>query len=113
MKLITLISADIYRDGGSLEATWLSDEQKEWALCLHVRSWRDPHEAKTYHLYMCKLNERTVHQRIEKNSAEHQQIIKAVEAWALANQILPEEMQKDPDLFSVSCLLSALRAGNY
>lgn len=114
MKLISLISADIYRDGGSLEATWLTDEQKEWTLCLHVRSWQDPREVKTYHLYACKLNERAAHQRLEKHSAGYQPVMEAVEAWASSNTLTPEGLQIDRDsIFSLLHLMDELRAGHY
>jgi len=114
MKIKQLISCDIYRDGGSLEATWHTDDQKEWSVTLHINSWKDPREIKTYHLYNCKLKEKAAHSRIQKNSPEHQQIIEAIETWASANTLSPEGLQKSRDsLFSLLHLLEELRKGNY
>lgn len=114
MKLQTLISCDVYRDGGSLQATWLSDEGKEWNLTLRINSWKDPREVKSYRLYQCKLAETASHPRIEKNSPVHEQIVTIVEAWASANMSLLEELEKDRDSFNcIPLFLAKLRTGNY
>jgi hypothetical protein len=114
MKLQTLVSCPIYRDGGSLEATWRDDEDLEWSVTLNINSWDHPRETKTYKLYHCKLSEKTDHAQIEKNSAEHERIMQLIEAWASANQALLHELEKEHGSFNrIPLFLAELRKGNY
>jgi hypothetical protein len=114
MKLQTLISCPIYRDGGSLEATWLNDEDMECTLTLSINSWNDPREISSYKLYNCKLSEQMHHARIEKNSPEHERIVQMIEAWASANQSLLQELEKEHGSFNrIPLFLKELRKGNY
>ncbi len=55
MKLNKLIYCEMYRDGGSLEATWTTSEDSEWTLCLKVdykKSAFIPFEDRQFKLHM-------------------------------------------------------------
>ena len=108
MTLSSLLSCDIYRDGGSLEAVWQTDEGKEWVLTLRIDSWDHPNDPKTYQLYRGRLKELKPHERIEKGSAEHLQIMELIRNWKVPESGIPET-----DRFSLEHLLDELEKRNY
>jgi hypothetical protein len=81
MKLVKLINCDIYRDGGSFEGIWLTDDNKEWAVTLLIVDWDDPKETRHYTLFNCKRNEVDRYSRIEKDSKEHKFIMATINDW--------------------------------
>lgn len=81
MKLEKLINCDIYRDGGSLEGIWLTNDNKEWAVTLLIVEWGDPRETKHYTLFNCKRNEVDQCSKIEKDSIEHKSIMTTINDW--------------------------------
>ena len=70
MKLLELIDCGIYRDGGSLEATWKNSEGNDFTITLKINHWDHPLEPKTYQLFPCHLKSIDQHTRILKNSTE-------------------------------------------
>ena len=81
MKIAKLINCDIYRDGGSFEGVWLTDDNKEWAVTLLIVDWDDPKQTKHYTLFNCKRNEVDQYPKIEKDSKEHKSIISLINDW--------------------------------
>jgi hypothetical protein len=95
MKLLELISCDIYRDGGSLEATWKTDNKKDW-------------------LFNCNVKELADHQQITKGSAEHLQLMKLAEDWESEGHKGLDALGKTTTgLFSFEHLMNELKKGNY
>jgi hypothetical protein len=114
MKLLELISCDIYRDGGSLEATWKTDNKKDWTIFLKVDLWKQPIKVKTYRLFNCNVKELADHQQITKGSAEHLQLMKLAEDWESEGHKGLDALGKTTTgLFSFEHLMNELKKGNY
>lgn len=113
MKLLELISSNSYRDGGSLEATWKTGEEKDCTIFLKVDSWKQPLQTKTYRLFNCNVNELPHHQQIPKGSAEHLQLMKLIEDWESEGHKGLDALGKTTTgVFSFEHLLNELK-GNY
>jgi hypothetical protein len=82
MKLIELISCDIYRDGGSIEGVWLTDEKDEWSIALKVKPWNTSTDTREYTLHQGKLAEVERHPRIEKGSYQQKEIMRMISDWS-------------------------------
>ena len=78
MKLIT---CDIYRDGGSLEGLWLTDENKEWAATLRIVRREVKGAERTYQLFQAPLNAIGQNPQIAKGSPEHIAIMDHILSW--------------------------------
>ena len=105
MKLLKLIQCDIYRDGGSMEGIWLTDGNKEWTITLVISGWNKPTEIKHYTLFQCKRDEVERHNRIEKGSKQHSDIITLVHDWIDSQKNFSDQQLTD--------LLTELNKGNY
>lgn len=105
MKLSKLINCDIYRDGGSLEGIWLTDDNKEWAITLLITDWEKPTEIMHYTLFSCKRNEVDRHNKIEKCSEQHASIMTLINDWVNSQKNLSHQRLTD--------LLTELNNGNY
>lgn len=92
MKLIKILDCDIYRDGGSLEGIWQTDERAEWVVTLKIQKGMIGQNP-VYALYNCKLNNVKQHQQIRKGSQEHKDIINRIEEWLAEHQIQPEDVK--------------------
>ena len=112
MKLLELISCDIYRDGGSLEATWKTDKEKDFAIFLEINSWERPLANKTYRLFNCNLKELPHHEQIAKGSSEHLELMKLVKEWTAEGRA-GLNTAGEADVFSLGHLLHELEKGNY
>ena len=95
MKLIKLLSCDIYRDGGSLEGIWLTDEDKEWAVTLKINSWDKPDEIKHYQMFHAGRNGIGKNPQIAKGSIEHATIRNLVDSWMAEHNILLADLEKE------------------
>jgi hypothetical protein len=114
MRLVKLIDCDIYRDGGSIEGVWLTDENKNWAVTLKIDHWGSKVKTVDYHLYNCPIDETNSNHRIVKNSVEHNYVIAIINKWVLENNIQLIDLKKEV----VNCnrlydLLVELEKGNY
>ena len=106
MKLVKLISCDIYRDGGSYEGIQLTSDNKNWAVTLLIVDRVDPKEIRHYRLYNCKRNDIGQYSIIEKDSKENKLIIATIKNWIKIN-----EQSVDNDRLHE--LLTELNIGNY
>ncbi len=79
-RLLFLANADIYRDGGSLEACWETNYGNRWELFLQVL--RSPGEPLRYeHLLLRYPHSKAEQKIILKGSAEEQEVMDWLEAW--------------------------------
>jgi hypothetical protein len=106
MKLVNLISCDVYRDGGSYEGIWMTSENKNWAVTLLIVNRVDPKEIRRYRLYNCKRNDIGQYSIIEKDSKENKLIIATIKNWIKINE---QSLNNDRLLE----LLTELSIGNY
>lgn len=116
MKLIKLKDCDIYRDGGSLEGIWETDEGKEWAVSLKIQFGRDrvsDFRDRPFKLYNSTMHEKDVN-AITKNSPQHHSIISLISDWMSSNNIVLTDMQKEiANNNRFYDLWEALQRGNY
>lgn len=114
MKLIKLLSCDIYRDGGSLEGRWLTDEDKEWTVTLKINSWDKPDEMKHYQLFNSGRNDIGKNPQIAKGSVEHHAIRNLIDSWVAEHNILLANIEKErADSNRLYDLLIELEHGNF
>lgn len=79
-RLLFLANADIYRDGGSLEASWETNYGNTWELYLKVFPTLDD-VLKYEHLFL-RYPERESRRRVVlKGSAEEKHVMAWVDAW--------------------------------
>lgn len=119
MKLQKLLSADIYRDGGSLECTWLTDENVEWTVMLKIQNWQQRVDKRTYRLFNCKMDAAKLAVPVEKESEQHVVLLALIEEW-LTKENLPFSMvEMDTTTthgyhnYYLRRLLAELKAGRY
>ena len=74
MKLVKLLSCEIFRDGGSLESIWLTDDNQEWAITLLIVPESLQNHHPTYELYNTEMASVAKEQRIQKDSPQELEI---------------------------------------
>ena len=114
MKLLKLLHCDIYRDGGSLEGIWLTDENRKWPVTLKINYGQHPNEIKSYRLFNACIDDTRDRLPIIKNSPEHLMIRHLIKEWFADHNLSLTELEKE----TVHCnriydLLMELDKGNF